>query len=90
MAVALHAKGLFTWSEWAGALGREIAEDEARGASARGYHECWLTALETLVAGKGLASSFDLDERREAFERAASATPHGEPVLLENDPLQRA
>ena len=53
MAVALNEKGLITWSEWAQALGQEIAaagmDDGAH------YYEHWLAALEKLTAAKGLA-----------------------------------
>jgi hypothetical protein len=27
--------------------------------------------------------------RRDAWDRATRATPHGQPILLENDPLAR-
>jgi hypothetical protein len=29
----------------------------------------------------------DLDDRRAAWDRAAHATPHGQPIVLSNDPL---
>jgi hypothetical protein len=34
-----------------------------------------------------VATSAHLDERRAAWDRAAHATPHGQPILLENDPF---
>ncbi|RYY15477.1 MAG: nitrile hydratase accessory protein, partial [Alphaproteobacteria bacterium] len=36
---------------------------------------------------RGVAPPDLLAERRAAFARAAVATPHGEPILLANDPL---
>lgn len=89
MAVALHERGLFTWPEWAQALGREIARaaDDPAGDSPAGYYHHWLAALESLVVARGATTPEGLAERRSAWDRAAHATPHGEPILLENDPL---
>ena len=90
MILALHERGLFTWSEWAQALGAEIARAERGGEHAcrdgSDFYRHWLAAAERLVAEKGLASAETLSARRDAWERAARATPHGEPILLENDP----
>ena len=52
LAVSLHEKGVFTWPEWAEALGREIAAAPADDGSH--YYEHWLSALEKLVGSKGL------------------------------------
>lgn len=82
MTVALHEKGLFTWSEWADALGAEVASGDP-------YYECWLRALETLAARTGIASHHELDSMAASWMRAAHATPHGQPILLENDPERR-
>ena len=78
MAVAAHARGLFTWGEWAETLGREIAEHGGAG----GYYGHWLGALEHLAVAKGVASKGELEAMQEAWERAAEATPHGMPVTL--------
>ncbi|MBL8583237.1 MAG: nitrile hydratase accessory protein [Rhizobiaceae bacterium] len=85
MTVALHERGVFTWAEWAQALSREV---KAPGAAADGgdYYDCWLRALETLLAERKLAPTADVDDLAAAWERAAHATPHGEPIRLENDP----
>ena len=53
MAVALNEKGVFSWSEWAQALGYEIAA--AGPDEADHYYEHWLAALEKITAAKGLA-----------------------------------
>lgn len=85
MTVALHDKGLFSWSEWAQALSIEVKKPGAA-ADGHDYYEHWLAALESLLATKGLAAKSDVDAMAEAWERAAHATPHGKPILLENDP----
>jgi nitrile hydratase accessory protein len=88
MAVALHQGGLFTWTEWAARLGQAIRTAQAQGDPDTGesYYHHWLAALEALVVEKGAASAQGLAERRDAWDRAARATPHGQPILLENDP----
>jgi nitrile hydratase accessory protein len=88
MAVALNERGLFTWTEWAAALGREIAAGQkgAEPQTSSPFYEHWLAALESLVRDKGLANNGRLESLRSAFDRAARATPHGAPVLLANDP----
>jgi nitrile hydratase accessory protein len=91
MTLALHARGLFTWSEWAAALAAEIKRAQGAGDPDDGstYYRHWLAALERLAADKGVTTPTDLDERRSAWDRAAHATPHGQPILLSNDPLAR-
>lgn len=85
MTLALHQRGLFTWREWARALAAEIAAGQAGGDAGAGdaYYRHWLAALEKLVAVKGASSDAELDRYRNAWRRAASRTPHGEPIDLE-------
>lgn len=85
LAVALHEKGVFTWSEWAETLAGEIAAGR-EGSDAGSDHRHWLAAIERLVERGGLAGVNELLTRRAAFARAAAATPHGQPIVLENDP----
>ena len=54
LAVALHDRGLFTWSEWADALAAEIAAAPADDGT--GYYERWLAALERILATKQLTA----------------------------------
>jgi nitrile hydratase accessory protein len=91
MTLRLHEGGVFTWSEWADALASAIRNAQSGGDPDDGstYYAHWLAALEAIIASKGVTSPHALEERRAAFDRAAKATPHGEPVLLENDPLAR-
>jgi nitrile hydratase accessory protein len=77
MAVSLNARGVFTWTEWAAALAREIAA-----APDRGYYESWLAALEKLVQTKNIMNEGERLARIDAWDRAARATPHGKPIEL--------
>ena len=86
LAVLLHERGLFAWDEWTRTLAEEIHRREAEG---RRYYQHWLAALERLATAKNLAEPAELAARRDAWDRATRATPHGQPILLENDPLAR-
>ena len=92
MAVALNQAGLFTWPEWAERLSAEIRRAQAGGDPDTGetYYRHWLAALEGLVVERGAAAAEALAARRDAWDRAARATPHGAPILLDNDPLRAA
>ena len=79
MTVALNERGVFSWSEWADVLGAELKSGD-------GYYDCWLRALETLLIRKGATNAHEIGDMAEAWHRAAHATPHGQPILLENDP----
>src|SRR5579872_3845718 len=67
MALALHERGLFTWPEWAARLGAEIKQAQAAGDPDTGetYYRHWLTALEHLVAEKGVADRATLGRYRD-------------------------
>lgn len=80
LAVQLHRQGVFSWNEWSETLGAEIAKLEAAGDE--DYFRCWLNAVETLVARKGLASREELAGIAAAWADAYRDTPHGEPVRL--------
>ena len=88
MTLALHERGLFTWPEWAEALSAAIRRAQREGDCDDGstYYRHWLAALEALVGTKGIAGEDMLAARRAAWDRAAHATPHGDPIRLENDP----
>jgi nitrile hydratase accessory protein len=87
MALALEQRGVFTWSEWAAALGEEIKRAQRAGDPDTGetYYRHWLATLERLVTHKGVASEATLARYREAWDRAADRTPHGRPIELEPD-----
>jgi nitrile hydratase accessory protein len=87
LVVSLQESGLFTWPEWADRLGREIRPADAPERAAD--YGAWLATLEAILAERGLAAPESVQTRTAAFLRAAEATPHGEPIRLENDPLYR-
>jgi len=84
MALALHERGLFTWSEWAATLGEEIKRAQAAGDPDTGetYYRHWLNTLERLVAARGVIDSTTLARYRNAWDHAADRTPHGTPIEL--------
>jgi nitrile hydratase accessory protein len=84
MALALHQRGLFTWSEWAATLGAEIKRAQAAGDPDTGetYYRHWLNTLERLVTEKGAADKPTLTRYRDAWDHAADRTPHGQPIEL--------
>ena len=84
MALALHARGLFTWSEWAAALADEIKRAQGVG---RSRHRRDLLPALARHAGKadrakGVATSDTLHRYRDAWDHAADRTPHGQPIEL--------
>lgn len=87
LALALHQRGLFTWTEWASTLGDEIKTAQAAGDPDTGetYYHHWLATLERIVAAKGLADAAVLARTRQAWSRAAERTPHGTPIALQPD-----
>ena len=84
IALALHERGLFTWTEWAAILAEEIKRAQERGDPDLGdtYYRHWLAAVERLVAEKGGADGDTLARHREAWRHAARRTPHGTPIVL--------
>jgi nitrile hydratase accessory protein len=84
MALSLHARGVFTWREWAAALAAELAAAAARGEPDDGtrYYEHWLAALEKLAAAKQVVAGPELERRVAEWDAAARATPHGQPIVL--------
>lgn len=86
LVVSLQEAGLFSAAEWAQTLGAAIRPEG--GGSANADYAHWLLALERLLAERGIAPADRLTPRSDAFLRAAAATPHGQPVVLANDPLR--
>jgi nitrile hydratase accessory protein len=84
MALALHARGLFSWNEWAAALADQIRRAQANGDPDSGetYYRHWLATLEKLIAEKGITTAETLHRYREAWDHAADRTPHGSPIAL--------
>jgi nitrile hydratase accessory protein len=84
MALALHARGVFTWHEWAAALADEIKRAQASGDPDTGetYYRHWLATLERLIATKGVTTTDTMHRYRDAWDHAADRTPHGSPIEL--------
>jgi len=87
LALALHDKALFAWTEWAAMLGEEIKEAQAAGDPDTGvtYYRHWMAVLERMVAEKGLTTTQSLRRHYDAWDRAADRTPHGAPIELTTD-----
>jgi len=75
LAVALNARGVFSWSDWSEALGAAIARDPAAP-----YYQSWLDALESLSREKALTDTLEMSARKSAWKEAYLTTPHGMPV----------
>lgn len=91
MALALHEKALFAWTEWATMLGEEIKKAQAAGDPDTGdtYYHHWLATLERMVAEKGATSTLALAQHYEAWERAMRRTPHGKPIELKPEDFRK-
>jgi nitrile hydratase accessory protein len=85
MTLSLYDRGLFTWPEWAAALGEQIKRAQAAGDPDTGetYYQHWLAALERLVADKGVTDAPTLKRYHDAWDHAADRTPHGTPIVLQ-------
>ena len=80
----LHARGAFTWTEWAAALTDQIKAAGIDGPPDDGehYYEHWLAALERLSLDRGLTTPDAMAGRKAAWANAYRYTPHGKPVVL--------
>ena len=68
---------------------RGRVEQVVDGPEAPADYRRWLATLETILAERAVADRASVSARADAFLRAAEATPHGQPIRLENDPLYR-
>lgn len=86
--VALHDRGLYSWSEWTHALATRIrlAQDADDGGT---YYHHWLEALEDLLAHQGIGSA-ETARWRDAWRHATRRTPHGKPIELHTDDFDAA
>lgn len=84
LAVALEARGGFTWPEWTAVFASVLREHGQTAALDGGddYFHAWVTALERICAAKGLAEAGALAELKAGWEAAYLATPHGQQVRL--------
>ena len=79
LTVALSEAGLFSWPDWTQALGAQLA-------TGAGYWDAWLQALEGILTQKGIAVPDEIAALAHRWQDAAHATPHGQPIVLENAP----
>ena len=86
IADTLIARGVVPPRIWSEALGAALKAAESRGEpdNAETYYRAALTALERLAETHGGVTAASVEDRRNAWEAAYRATPHGEPVLLAN------
>ena len=84
IADTLVQNGMFSAGAWSAALGEALRNAEADGASddQQTYYQCVLTALEALVAQYSEIDCLAMSAKREDWEQAYLATPHGQPVKL--------
>ena len=90
LTLSLHASHLFTWTEWAETLSASIHDAQLNGDPDLGntYYDHWLNALEKMLISKGIANDAKLQQLQHAWDKAARATPHGEPITLDSAVIQ--
>ncbi len=85
MVVDLYEKGVFSWTDWAASLSRHLKRPDSA-ADGSDYYECWVRALEDLLKERAIAAETEIGDLQKSWQRAAEATPHGKPIVLQNDP----
>lgn len=77
--------GHFSANDWAKTLGAALKAADANGEpdNTETYYHCAIDALETLVAKGTSIDQPTMTDRKDKWERAYLATPHGRPVKLE-------
>lgn len=80
LVIGLYEKKVFTWSEWADTLSKTIHADDG----CTPYYELWLTSLESIVKQKTLTNETEILARKSQWQAALLATPHGQPIELQN------
>lgn len=81
MVVKLHENGHFDWSEWVATFSAEVANaengDHARQGHSDDYYECWLAAMEKLLAKHELITESGLNDE---IARTLETWPHPDHV----------
>ncbi|HCB34829.1 MAG TPA: nitrile hydratase accessory protein [Acidimicrobiaceae bacterium] len=75
LAAAAVEAGRFTWDEFRPYLVREVAAAPGTGEPA-GYYRCWLSALEKLASGHGLASAAEVSVRTARYAARPAGHDH--------------
>ena len=91
LAIDAHARGLFSWPEWAAELSAQIKAAQAAGDPDTGenYYSHWLATLECLTVRKGAVSRAQLEQVQAAWDQAAKATP-GSGARIKASPTKKA
>ncbi len=82
MTEELNEAGVWAWREWAENLGTELAEAGTEESGDDAYYTAWLAALEKMLDRKGVVPEAERSTREAAWDSAAKATPHGQPIEL--------
>lgn len=84
IADTLISNGVFSASRWSEALGKALKQAQSQRASddIATYYQAALQALEQLLEQYSDISASDVSAKRDAWEQAYLATPHGQPVKL--------
>ena len=85
MVDTLIANGTIKATAWSDTLGSELKKAQPSGASDNitTYYKAVLQALEQLLDRYTDISGSEVSNKRDAWEQAYLATPHGQPVKLE-------
>jgi len=89
LTVSLAESGRFVWDEFRDRLIAEIAAASAAertDASKLSYYECWLAALEKLLAAKGMTDEAEVSERAEVI----AANPPARTKAVSSGPVKIA
>lgn len=84
--VELNRHGFFSWTEWVEVFSKEIQAHPATPEEGHttGYYRQWLTALETIMAERGISQAPEIEAVQERWRTAYLHTPHGRPIELSN------
>ena len=90
MTLELRQAGHFTWSEWVSVFSAELSTSahgpHAVAGDAEDYYECWVEALEKMLARKGV-----LDSRSLQVSRASAIDNWPQPDhAARRDPVARS
>ena len=84
--VALTRQGLFTWPEWVDVFSQVIADQPQNSDETvtQAYYRQWSTALELILVEHAEVPRTEIERRHDEWHAAYLGTPHGQPVVLEN------
>ena len=82
--VHLSAQGLFSWTEWTDAIGKQINKARLTRPidGSNDYYTVWLHALIELISAKGITDLEAIFDVQNHWADAYRNTPHGKPVNL--------